>query len=35
LIEEFGQKYRRFFAILEAIARGKNRHHEIVSELGI
>ncbi|MDR0369195.1 MAG: ATP-binding protein [Candidatus Peribacteria bacterium] len=35
LIEEFGQKHRRFFAILEAIATGKNKRVEIVNELEI
>jgi AAA+ ATPase superfamily predicted ATPase len=30
LIEEFGQKYRRFFAILEAISTGKTRRNEIM-----
>jgi AAA+ ATPase superfamily predicted ATPase len=33
LIEEFGQKYKRFFAILKTIARGKHKRNEIESEL--
>lgn len=30
LIEEFGQKYKRFFLILEAISIGKNKRNEIM-----
>jgi AAA+ ATPase superfamily predicted ATPase len=33
LIEEFGQKYKRFFAILKTIARGKNKRGEIEAAL--
>lgn len=33
LIEEFWQKYKRFFAILEAISRWKNKRSEIINEV--
>ena len=33
LIEEFWQKYKRFFAILEAISKWKNKRSEIMNEL--
>ncbi|GHV24658.1 hypothetical protein FACS1894176_01460 [Bacteroidia bacterium] len=33
LIEEFGQKYKRFFAILEAIARGNHQRNEIMQKV--
>lgn len=33
LIEEFWQKYKRFFAILEVISRWKNKRNEIMSEV--
>ena len=33
LIEEFGLKYKRFFAILEAISRWKNKRNEIMQEV--
>ncbi|MDR0650494.1 MAG: ATP-binding protein [Candidatus Peribacteria bacterium] len=35
LIEEFGQKYKRFFAILEAIATGKTKRNEIIEAVGL
>jgi len=35
LIEEFWQKYKRFFAILETIAKWKNKRNEIINELNI
>ncbi|PID87559.1 hypothetical protein CSB07_01160 [Candidatus Gracilibacteria bacterium] len=35
LIEEFGQKYKRFFAILEAISKGQNKRSEIINVVGL
>jgi len=35
LIEEFWQKYKRYFAILEAIASWKNKRSEIINEIGL
>ncbi|MDP2090213.1 MAG: DUF234 domain-containing protein [Candidatus Gracilibacteria bacterium] len=35
LIEEFGQKYKRFFAILETISNGKNKRNEIMTSIGL
>lgn len=33
LIEEFWQKYKRFFSILEAISKWKNKRSEIINEI--